>query len=373
MPTNNNDEIDKIKIKKKPRKSLIIFDIIELILITIIVVLFYITIPLSSTKVLYIPKGTTSNAVLYLKKNGFELNFIDSIVLKFTGYLQSGWIDIGQNKLTKMDFLYKLTTSKAALKNITLIPGETSYVFFKDIAKKMNLSEEKLNEVYNEYAYKEDGNILAESYLLPYGMNEEHLILYLLSQTNKTYELFSKKIFGIYDKKKWYYYIILASIIQKEAASIDEMPIVSSVIHNRLRKGMKLQMDGTLNYGKYSHTKITAKRIREDESSYNTYKFKGLPKNPICAVSLSAIKAAIFPVKSKYLYFVKDNKTGLHKFSSSYKRHNYNIKANIGVKKTYTKQKEKETKIDKEAKEIMKTDVSKQKSSAIKSLWENIK
>jgi len=136
---------------------------------------------------------------------------------------------------------------------------------------------------------------------------------------------------------------------------------------------MKLQMDGTLNYGKYSHIRITAKRIKEDTSSYNTYKYRGLPKDPVSAVSLSAIKAAIFPVKSDYIYFVKNNKTGLHKFSKSYKSHVNNINANVGVKKSYTKVKEKETRIDIEAKNIMKTDVKEQKPTSIKSLWDNVK
>lgn len=328
---------------------------------------------MNSTKVLYIPKGSTNNTITYLNKSGFELNVIDKIILRSIGYIQSGWINIDENHLTKMDFLYKLTTSKAALKNITLIPGETSYFFIKDVAKKLNLSEKKLREVYNKYAYKKDGNILAETYSLPYGMTEEHLILYLFSQSNKKYEEFSNKIFGFYDKKKWYYYLSLASVIQKEAASVDEMPIVSSVIHNRLRRGMPLQMDGTLNYGKYSHTKVTAQMLKSDLSSYNTYKNKGLPKNPVCAVSLNAIKAAIFPVKSDYLYFVKDNKTGLHKFSSSYKSHVNTINKNRVTKKTYTKKKEVETSIDKKAKEIMKKDVTKQKPASIKDLFKNIK
>ena len=341
-------------------------------LISCIVILFYVTIPVSSTKVLFIPKGSTNNTVSYLNNTGFELNIIDKILLRSLGFIQSGWINVNENNLTKMDFLYKLTTSKAALKNITLIPGETSYVFLKQLAKDFNLSEKRLQETYNKYAYKLDGNILADTYSLPYGMNEDHLIFYLLSQSNKKYEEFSKKIFGMYDKKKWYHYLSLASIIQKEAASIEEMPIVSSVIHNRLRKGMKLQMDGTLNYGKYSHVKITAKRIKEDTSSYNTYKNKGLPNDPVCAISLNSIKAAIFPVKSDYYYFVKDNKTGLHNFSSSYKKHINNIRANRGVKKSYTKVKEKETKIDKEAKVIMKTDIKEQKPTSIKSLWDNV-
>lgn len=373
MPENNSENTEIIVTKRKTNKSLVIFNIIEFILIACIVVLFYVTMPLSTTKVLYIPKGSTNSIISYLNKSGFELNIVDKVVLRGLGYVQSGWINIDENHLTKMDFLYKLTTSKAALKNVTLIPGETSYIFIKQLAEKMDLDENRLREVYKKYAYKADGNILAETYALPYGMNEDHLILYLLSQTNKRYEAFSNKIFGLYDKKKWYYYLSLASVIQKEAATVDEMPIVSSVIHNRLRRGMKLQMDGTLNYGKYSHVKVTATRIKEDTTSYNTYKNRGLPKNPVCAVSLNAIKAAIFPVKSKYLYFVKDNKTGLHKFSKSYREHVNNINANRGVKKSYTKIKPKLSKVDIEAKNIMKTDVSKQKPTSIKSLWDNVK
>ena len=246
------------------------------------------------------------------------MNTLDEIVIKSTGFIQSGWIDIGETNLTKMDFIIRLVNSKAAMKSITLIPGETYYVFLKKLAKEFELNEEKLFKVYAEFAYKLDGNILADTYSLPIGMNEDYIILYLLSQSDKKYEEFSNKIFGSYDKKKWYNYITLASIIQKEAATTNEMPIVASVIHNRLKKNMALQMDGTLNYGKYSNTIITADRIKNDESSYNTYKYKGLPKDPVCAVSLDSIKAGIFPVKSDYLYFVRDNKTGLHKFSNSY-------------------------------------------------------
>lgn len=277
---------------------------------------------------MFIPKGSTNDTISYLNKKGYELNILDNIALRSIGYIQSGWIDLKQNHLTKMDFLYKLTKSKAAVKKITLVPGETAYIFLKQLSKELNLSEKKLHQIYNKFAYKEDGNILADTYMIPYGMQEDHLLFYLFSQTNKKYEKFSEKIFGYYDKRKWYYYITLASIIQKEAANTDEMPIVSSVIHNRLRKDMKLQMDGTLNYGKYSHQKVTSQRIKQDNSPYNTYKFTGIPQNPICAVSLDTIKAAIFPIKSDYLYFVKNNKTGLHKFTKSYDSHIKNIKNN---------------------------------------------
>lgn len=365
---NNN-----IIIKNRNRsRAFIAFSIIESILIFTVVLLYYLTLPMTSSKVLFIPKGSTNNIINYLNKSGYEMNTLDEIVIKSTGFIQSGWIDIGETNLTKMDFIIRLVNSKAAMKSITLIPGETYYVFLKKLAKEFELNEEKLFKVYAEFAYKLDGNILADTYSLPIGMNEDYIILYLLSQSDKKYEEFSNKIFGSYDKKKWYNYITLASIIQKEAATTNEMPIVASVIHNRLKKNMALQMDGTLNYGKYSNTIITADRIKNDESSYNTYKYKGLPKDPVCAVSLDSIKAGIFPVKSDYLYFVRDNKTGLHKFSNSYDIHQENITANVGVEKTYTKVKDEETQIDTQAQDIMKTDITKQKTPSIKDLFNSI-
>lgn len=326
----------------------------------------------TTTKILYIPKGSTASIISYLNKNGYDLNIIDEVILKSSGYIQSGWIDVEQTKLTKMDFLIKLRISKAALKNITLIPGETSYFFLKKLAQEFTLDEKKLQQVYKEHAFKLDGNILADTYSVPVGMDEQYILFYLFSATNKKYEEFSKKIFGVYNKDKWYRYITLASVIQKEAASKNEMPIVASVIHNRLKKGIPLQMDGTLNYGEFSNTIITAKRIREDNSSYNTYKMKGLPKDPVCAVSLDSIKAAIFPVKSNYLYFVRDNKTGLHKFSSTYDEHQRNINLNVGVTKTYTKVKEIPNEIDNEAMDIMKNDITNQKTQSIKDLFNSV-
>ena len=197
MPEYRNEKSNIIIKKRERKRSLIIFNIIDFILVSLIVVLFYVTMPITSTKVLFIPKGSTVGIIAYLNKSGFEMNTLDTIIIKASGYIQSGWIDISEHRLTKMDFIYKLTNSKAALKSITLIPGETSYVFLKRLASEFNLSEEKLTDLYNQYAYKADGNILAETYSLPIGMKEDHMIFYLFSQTNKKYEEFSKKIFGI--------------------------------------------------------------------------------------------------------------------------------------------------------------------------------
>ena len=79
-------------------------------------------------------------------------------------------------------------------------------------------------------------------------------------------------------------------------------------------------MDGTLNYGEFSNLKVTPERIKNDTSRYNTYKYAGLPPHPVSSVSVDALKAAIFPAKSDYLYFVRD-KSGKHTFSKNYDEH----------------------------------------------------
>ena len=308
--------------------------IVEIILVFLIVILFYLNMIVQSKRVIFIPKGSTNCIVKYLDNTKYDLNIIDKIVIKLMGYPQSGWIDLQSTNMTKIDFLFKLTTSKAPLRSITLIPGETYYFFLKDISNKLKISQKKLFYFYEKYRYKKDGNILAQTYSLPIGMDEEELILYLFDYTNKQYETYSNKIFGIYQPKNWFRYITIASIIQKESASKQEMILISSVIYNRLKKKMKLQMDGTLNYGKFSHTKVTPKMIRNDKSNYNTYKHKGIPKNPICAVEFEAIKSAIFPKTTNYLYFMKAPDGKKHIFSSTYKRHKRIIRKVKRTKRT---------------------------------------
>ena len=147
---------------------------------------------------------------------------------------------------------------------------------------------------------------------------------FLITHSEEKYREISKKVYGTYSQKQWLNILTVASIVQKEAANAKEMPIVASVIYNRLKKGMPLQMDGTLNYGRFSHLKVTPERIKNDTTRFNTYKYKGLPPSPIGSVSLDALKAAMKPAKTDYLYFMK-NAQGVHDFTKSYKAHRRNI------------------------------------------------
>jgi len=290
------------------------------VVVIILSLCFYLTQPVKTSLVLFLPSGSQTAIIAYLHKNGIDLNLLDKYLLNFFGYPQQGWIDIGTNRLTKADLLYKITHAKAAIVKVTLIPGETSELFIIQLAKKLGLDKRKLNIAYKKYSPYTDGVIWPDTYYIPIGISEEHLIYYLITKSIERHKFLAKKIFGVYNERKWFRYVTIASIIQKEAANEDEMPIVSAVIYNRMRKNMRLQMDGTLNYGKYSHIKVTKRRINNDKSYFNTYKHKGLPPSPVGSVSIHALKAAIKPANVDYLYFVK-GKNGRHIFTKRYKSH----------------------------------------------------
>lgn len=281
---------------------------------------------MTSSSVAFVPQGSIGQIISYMVDKNFDLcEKSDKYLLYLIGKPQSGWVNINEGALTRGDFLYKLSHSKAALKMVTYIPGETKELLLVQIALDFNLSYEKLMQEYSNATPYVDGFLVPETYYIPVGITEKHLIHFLIAHAKKYHKDVFEKIFGEFNEAKWQKFIIIASVIQKEAANVEEMPYVSSVIYNRLKKDMKLQMDGTLNYGKYSHVKVTAQRIREDTSVYNTYLNKGLPPYPICSVSKEAIFAAIFPKNTNYLYFVK-TKNGEHTFSQNYETHLQNIK-----------------------------------------------
>ena len=114
--------------------------------------------------------------------------------------------------------------------------------------------------------------------------------------------------------------ITLASIIEKEARLPEERPVISAVYHNRLRIGMPLQADPTVQYALGEHHERVLYRDLEVESPYNTYRHTGLPPGPIASPGKASIEAALFPASVPYLYFVADS-DGHHEFRSTFKEH----------------------------------------------------
>jgi UPF0755 protein len=103
-----------------------------------------------------------------------------------------------------------------------------------------------------------------------------------------------------------YQAIVTASLIEAEAGSKDDEPLISAVIKNRLADGMPLQIDATLCYAKGGCPPVPTEADRKIESPYNTYKIPGLPPTPIKTVSEVALRAALSPAPVAYKYYVSD-------------------------------------------------------------------
>lgn len=208
-------------------------------------------------------------------------------------------------------------------------------------------SDEDFLALYEIDAPTFEGYLFPDTYRIPKGMDPEDAIGTMI---NKMREKFSDELFaraselGLSEREA----LTLASIIEKEAVTDEERPLISAVYHNRLRKGILLQADPTAIYGiKSSKEKITAKDLRR-KNPYNTYVFKGLPPGPIASPGIKSISAALYPADVPYIYFVSNN-DGTHQFSVTAEEH---LKA-VGIyrgKKQIEDEMEKENK--KKSKEI---------------------
>lgn len=114
--------------------------------------------------------------------------------------------------------------------------------------------------------------------------------------------------------------VILASMVEREAKLPRERPLIAGVYINRLRKGMKLDCDATIQYALGHHK---ARLLYSDltvDSPYNTYVHPGLPPGPICNPGLDSVRAALQPLQSDYLYYVA-RPDGSHTFSRTMSEH----------------------------------------------------
>jgi UPF0755 protein len=210
---------------------------------------------------------------------------------------------------------------------IKIYAGETHVELAKRLANDMKLDTQKLIAYYKAQSRFKEADIFAGTYRLPRKADENTTLSYLLYTSSRTLSDFiNKHLHTTVDDYTVKLLLTIASIIQKESNDPKEMPLIASVIYNRLAKGMKLQMDSTLNYGVYSHQIVTPERIRNDTTYYNTYKYKGLPPTPLATVSLTSLHAAMFPAETDYLFFML-HKDGGHLFSTTYKEHLAHLKA----------------------------------------------
>jgi UPF0755 protein len=163
-----------------------------------------------------------------------------------------------------------------------------------------------------------EGYLFPETYFFPYGSTEAQVIVPLVQQ-------FKKAVWDtLYQRSQEMGFttgemVTLASIIQAEARLDEEMPAISSVYHNRLRLGIPLQADPTIQYLLPGPRRLLLRDL-EIDSPFNTYLHRGLPPAPIGNPGEKAVLAALHPAATDYLFFVADTRGG-HTFSANFRNH----------------------------------------------------
>jgi UPF0755 protein len=117
----------------------------------------------------------------------------------------------------------------------------------------------------------------------------------------------------------------IAAMVEREAETDKDRPMIAGVIENRLKRDMRLEIDATVQYAQGVHKSRLMFSDLKIESEYNTYKHKGLPPTPICSPGLPSIEAALNPSQHDFLFYVAGKDGKAHIFAKTYEEHKLNI------------------------------------------------
>ena len=248
--------------------------------------------------------------------------FIGGALFGDLRHLQAGEYEIPQ-KASFLEVLTKISHGDVIVYQINFPEGLTSYEIVERL-KTLPKVEGDIQDI------PQDGTLFPATYAYKKGETRAALIQKMMSQMEKlSQDLWTSRpaASALTSREEM---LILASLIEKEAALPHEREIVSAVFHNRLKIGMRLQCDPTVVYaisdGKGQMDRDLNRADLQKDHPFNTYLNAGLPPSPIANPGLAAMKAALNPANVTYLYFVADG-TGGHQFSTILQDHQKNHRA----------------------------------------------
>ncbi len=262
-------------------------------------------------------------------QSGFLVWLAD--IFKTNENLKPGWYSLGEDKLSLLS-LWNFFSQKQNPQEVSvrLLEGKKSAEFFNiletaGVAKVSDLKilwQKPPADFYTKYEVLKawpkklslEGLLFPETYRFFVNDKAENVLARLLEQSNKNWLSLGAKNVTAHEA------FTLASIVEAEAATDEDRALVAGIFWDRLKYGLALQADSTVNYvtGKSEPGASTADT--KIDSPYNTYKYKGLPPGPINNPSLSALKAVVHPAASPYLYFFS-TKDGTIIYSRTFAEH----------------------------------------------------
>ena len=309
-----------------------------IVFISVIISTVYITINfwpqtnMSSIKKIRITHGETLPGISNVLKNkGIISNkWLFEFFTKMKGYdksIQAGTFTF-KNVRTNNDIIDNLVYGKPDRKKITFLEGWNMEQVARHLEKEMKFNYYEVIDLFKDENFIKklklnvntlEGYLFPETYYFFEGVDKKYLVKRLVNE----HKLFwNKENISKADSLGFspYEIIIIASIIEGEAIYDSERPTISAVYHNRLKRGMKLQADPTVQYIIKDGPRRLLNRDLRIKSPYNTYMYKGLPPGPISSPGTQSLHAALNPQINDYLYFVAKG-DGYHTFSRNEKEH----------------------------------------------------
>ena len=287
---------------------------------------------IGSMKKVRIDHGTTlSNISDKLNKKGLVTNkWVFEFLTKIKGLeksMQAGTFRIS-NVHANNEVINNIVFGSPDRKKITFLEGWNMDQVAEHLSKELNfnysevlklLSDEKLIQDLQVNSNTLEGYLFPETYYFFEGVDKMSVIKRLVKEHKKFWNdanLSKADSLGFTP----YEIITLASIIEGEAIYDSERSIISAVYHNRLKIGMKLQADPTVQYIIDDGPRRLLNKDLRIKSPYNTYMYQGLPPGPINSPGEKSLIAALSPQNNDYLYFVAKG-DGYHTFSRNEKEH----------------------------------------------------
>ena len=213
-------------------------------------------------------------------------------------------------------------------RRITILEGWNSRQLAKHLSNEMGLDYDNIIKTVNDKNFIKSMKIQSESlegYLYPdtyffYDGVDEVSVIKRLVRESQVFWNDSNIAMANSMNFSQHEILTLASIIEGEAIYDSERPIISAVYHNRLKRGMKLQADPTIQYVIEDGPRRLLNKDLRIKSPYNTYLYEGLPPGPINSPGFMSLHAALYPQENEYLYFVAKG-DGYHTFSKNEKEH----------------------------------------------------
>jgi UPF0755 protein len=289
--------------------------------------------PIRSAKVKVVRGDTLSDVAAKLEEAGvIKSAFVFELQARYEGYgteIKTGryTFEPGQDS---GEILHKLTVGQAAPTFTVTIPEgltikETAKTVAADSGTTAPEFEEAARRTDYGYAFLDSPDVeTTEGYLFPakYDFEKDVTARQIVDRLLEQYLLETQDLDFAEARERLdlteHQVLIVASLIEKEAANPEEKPLIASVIYNRLRKNTPLQIDATIQYA----LKRPKENLSLDDlkvgSAYNTYENKGLPPGPICSPGRESLLAALNPANTDYLYYVLKENGEEHFFTKSY-------------------------------------------------------